>query len=134
MPTEVAGDGRPKRVALVVDDVADLRDLYATELEWAGFLVVTATNGHEGVQKAFAFRPDAIVMDFSMPAMSGAQAIRQLARDPRTRSIPIVMLTAFADDIPDDVRWECRGFLEKPCAPDRLVALLRSLLGGARSE
>lgn len=113
---------------LVVDDVADTREMYIDSLRYEGFEVVQATNGAEGVEQALLHRPDVVVMDFAMPLMDGGQAARRLAEDPRTSAIPVVLVSAFADAVPVEVRTACAAFLPKPCRPDDLAQLLRLVL------
>jgi CheY-like chemotaxis protein len=66
-------------------------------------------------------------MDFAMPNMDGGVAVRTLTDDPRTRHIPILMLSAFAELVPDDVRLRCAGFLSKPFDCEELAALIQVL-------
>jgi CheY-like chemotaxis protein len=120
-------------IALIVDDFAENRDLYAIGLVACGFEVHTAEDGAEAVDKALALRPDVIVLDFAMPNMDGGEAARRLAADERTRAIPIVMLSAFADLVPREVRLGCAAFLAKPCTAEDLAALLQ-LIVAARDE
>jgi CheY-like chemotaxis protein len=120
-------------VALVVDDVAENRDLYTVGLGASDFEVHTASNGSDGIAKAIALRPDVIVLDFAMPVMDGGETARRLAADERTRAIPIVMLSAFAEHVPREVRLGCAAFLAKPCLAEDLAALLQ-LIVATRDE
>jgi CheY-like chemotaxis protein len=113
---------------LVVDDVADTREMYADSLRFVGFDVAEAGNGAEALEQAIALRPDVIVMDFAMPLMDGGEAARRLANDKRTRDIPIVMISAFGDAVPAEVRGQVAAFLPKPCQPDELSQLLRLVI------
>jgi CheY-like chemotaxis protein len=115
-------------VALVVDDVPENRDLYAIGLAACEFEVHTAVDGKDAVEKAFALRPDVIVLDFAMPNMDGGEAARRLKADERTRAIPIVMVSAFADLVPREVRLGCAAFLAKPCLAEDLAALLELIV------
>jgi CheY-like chemotaxis protein len=63
-----------------------------------------------------------------MPGMDGGEAVRRLAIDDRTRSIPVLMLSAFGDRVPRDVRLGCAAFLAKPCDPDALSGLLHLIV------
>lgn len=122
-----APSARPP-VALIVDDLAENRDLYAIGLVACGFEVHTAEDGVEAVDKAIALRPDVIVLDFAMPNMDGGEAAKRLSTDERTRAIPIVMLSAFADLVPREVRLGCAAFLAKPCTAEDLAALLQLIV------
>jgi CheY-like chemotaxis protein len=119
-------EGAPR--ILVVDDVADTREMYGDALRFAGFVVSEASNGAEALEQAIILRPDVIVMDFAMPLMDGGEAARRLAGDERTRSIPVVMISAFADAVPAEVRTQVAAFLAKPCQPDELAQLLRLVI------
>ena len=95
---------RPQRV-LVVDDSEDLRELWRLWLTFWNFSVDEARNGQEAVRKAVDDAPDLILMDFSMPGVGGAEALKRLKGDPRTAAIPVVV--------------------PKPAAPDMLLDQIR---------
>lgn len=116
-------------VILLVDDVEDGRDIYSTYLTFKGYHVVCAANGDEALARAREHRPDLILMDLSMPGLTGTQAMRALRADDQFRSVPIVALTAHALD---DERREAlqAGFdavITKPCLPDELLAAIEAL-------
>src|SRR5215510_1985927 len=81
---------------LIVEDYADSREMYAEFLRLLGFEVSEATHGAEALEKAQATRPDLIVMDLSLPVMSGFEATQKLKADRRTRDIPVIAVTAHA--------------------------------------
>ncbi|HLK37205.1 MAG TPA: response regulator, partial [Polyangiaceae bacterium] len=72
--------------------------------------------------------PDAVVLDFSMPEMDGAEVLRRLKADGRTRLIPVVMLTAVPELVGPSARGACAAFLAKPCEPEVLVRTLCSVM------
>jgi CheY-like chemotaxis protein len=113
---------------LVIDDGAEARELYGAFLEYHGFRVDVAADGASGLAKARATKPDAIVLDYSMPRMDGEQVIEGLRQDERTRRIPVLMLTAVPELVNRRTRDECMAFLEKPCEPDRLASALRAAI------
>src|SRR5512139_739953 len=78
---------------LLVDDSATVLLLERMILSKDDYVIVTAKDGHEGVEKAGAERPDLILMDVVMPRMDGFEACRQLRRRDDTKSIPIIMVT-----------------------------------------
>jgi CheY-like chemotaxis protein len=113
---------------LVVDDGAEVRELYCAYLNFHGFLTDCAEDGAAGLAKALATRPDAIVLDYSMPRMDGEQVLMHLQEDRRTRGIPVLLVTAVPELVGSRARDACTAFLEKPCEPDRLVSTLTEVL------
>jgi two-component system, cell cycle response regulator DivK len=112
---------------LVVDDFEPNRDLYAYFLRDKGFRVELASNGQEGLDKAFQLRPDVIIMDLSLPVISGADATRQLKADERTKHIPILIITAY--DIPGAAaELRCEAVLTKPCMPNIMLSEITRVL------
>jgi CheY-like chemotaxis protein len=129
-------DGRPATtrspLILVVDDFADNREMYSQFLEFSGFRVAEAQNGHEALEKAFELTPDLIVMDLSLPGLDGWEATRRLKADDRTRGIPIIALTghALAGHSKGAMDAGCDAFITKPCLPERLMEEIKSMLKG----
>jgi two-component system, cell cycle response regulator DivK len=116
-----------------VDDFQPNRDLYAHVLSAQGFRVALAANGQEALDQAFLVRPDLIIMDLSLPVISGPEACRQLKADERTRRIPIVIITAY--DVPDGAAMlGCEAVLTKPCLPDVILAEISRALGGQEAR
>jgi two-component system, cell cycle response regulator DivK len=126
---------RTKAVILLVEDFADARDMYREYLEFSGFTVETACDGHEAIAKARAHDPDLILMDLSLPGLDGWEATKRLRADPATAHLTIVALSAHA--LAAD--WErarlagCDGFIAKPCLPQDLVDEMAGYLRGART-
>jgi CheY-like chemotaxis protein len=120
---------------LVVDDYEDAREMYAEYLRFSGFRVAEARNGSEALERAFALKPDLILMDLSLPGMDGWEATRQLKADDRTRRIPVVALTghALAGASEGARKAGCDSFVTKPCLPDDLVVEVRRMLEDART-
>lgn len=87
---------------LLVEDNQDNQDLMRFLLERAGYEVLAAGNGRQGMEAARRERPDVVVMDLSMPEMDGWHAARQMKNDPELRRIPLVAVTAHA--MPGDQR------------------------------
>jgi CheY-like chemotaxis protein len=115
---------------LVIDDEPDLRWLIRMSLERAGHEVLDAEDGLRGIALAMKQRPEVIVLDLMMPVMDGYGVLDELAKDPRTASVPVVVLSAKA--IPDEAdrvtAAGARRFLEKPFDPDELASELAALL------
>lgn len=119
-------------LVLIVDDFADNREMYGQFLEFSGFRVAEAQNGHEALEKAFALRPDLIVMDLSLPGLDGWEATRRLKADDRTRATPVIALTghALAGHSKGAMDAGCDAFITKPCLPERLLEEITSMLKG----
>ncbi|MGD8379891.1 MAG: response regulator [Gammaproteobacteria bacterium] len=115
---------------LIVDDSPTEVHVFKTTLEKAGFDVISAESGEEGIDKAKAEKPDLIIMDVVMPGMSGFQATRQLSKDPETSSIPVVIVTT--KDQETDKIWGMRqgalDYLTKPVTDEQLVAKVKEAL------
>jgi len=125
--------GQQGPLVLLVDDYPDNRDIYVQFLTYSGLRVEEAENGYEALDKAFALRPNVIVMDLSLPGLDGWEATRRLKRDPRTRHIPDVVLTghALAGHSQGAMDAGCEAFIPKPCLPERLLEEIRSILDAA---
>ena len=122
-PTEAA-------LVMIADDNEDARDVFEHYLVLQGYRIVTALDGVDAVQRAHTCQPDIILMDLQMPRLDGWEAIRQLKTDPRTASILLVAISAYAHDA---VRSEARAAgadasLTKPCLPAQVSMMVRALL------
>jgi two-component system, cell cycle response regulator DivK len=127
-PSRKWGDGE---LILVVDDFQDAREMYAEYLTYAGYLVATAANGAEAVEKALSERPKAILMDLSMPLLNGWEATRILKADERTREIPVLALSGHeigSQQVKNAEEAGCDDFLLRPCPPEDVEQRLRRLL------
>ena len=124
--------GRAK--VLVIDDEPDLVEMLRMALE-RRFEVIVAFNGNEGVGKAKAEKPDAIVLDIMMPEKDGFAACRELKSDPQTASTPVLILTGVADYFGrtkytklSGMEIEAEDFISKPVDPNELVSRVAALL------
>lgn len=86
----------PEARLLVVDDEPNIVELLSASLRFQGFEVETAGAGAEAVDKARTFRPDLLVLDVMMPGLDGFELLRAIREDPRTQTLPVVMLSARA--------------------------------------
>jgi DNA-binding response OmpR family regulator len=119
---------------LVVDDDPSVRALVRDVLELEGHVVELAVDGYAALRAAAAARPDAVVLDVLMPGMDGHEVLARLRATTDGLELPVVMLTAAADD---DNAW--RGWLggvdyvlAKPFDPDELVRRLGGLVAAVR--
>ncbi len=115
---------------LVVDDLPENREILTGLLEPEGYTVITAKDGQEGLEKALADPPDLILMDVSMPRMTGFEACRRLKADERTHLVPLVLVTGLVarEDRIQGIAAGCDDFLTKPVDSEQLMARTRSLL------
>jgi len=120
---------QPCRI-LVVDDLAENREILVDLLGTEGYILDTAQDGEEAVQKALAAPPDLILMDVSMPRLTGFEACRRLKADERTHLVPIVLVTGLLarEDRIQGIAAGCDDFLTKPVDSEQLMARTRNLL------
>ena len=124
---------RAKPLILLVEDHAELRQMYAQQLELSGFEVIQAANGADALTHTATHAPDVVLLDLSLPIIDGWEATRRLKTDERTAHIPIVALTAHdgAGELQRATRAGCDWFVPKPCPPDALVTEIRRVLARA---
>ena len=121
------------QTVLLVEDNEDNRIIYSTVLRHLGYEVVEAIDGVQAVSLARSLRPDLILMDISIPELDGWEATKILRKDPVTRDIPIIALTAhaLADDRERATLVGFSSYLAKPIEPRAVVAEVRRWIGGA---
>ena len=83
---------------LVIDDEREILDIAQVILRHSGYQPLTAANGNEGLEMARREHPDLVLLDILMPDLSGWEVLKRLKADPGTREIPVMMLTALAQD------------------------------------
>lgn len=114
---------------LVVDDNKVIRQLIRVNLELEGFEVVTAADGAECLDVVHQVQPDVITLDVVMPRVDGLRAAARLRADPRTRHLPIAIVSACArSDVEGGERAAVDAFVEKPFEPMELVRVVRRLV------
>jgi two-component system cell cycle response regulator DivK len=115
---------------LVVEDNEKNLKLVRDVLQYAGYDVVAASSAEQGVAMAIERPPDLVLMDLQLPGMDGTEALRQLRGSPRTSSVPVVAVTAFAmkDDRERALKAGFDGYLEKPISVASLPAQVRGFL------
>jgi len=115
---------------LIIDDSPTEVHVMQKALERHGYRTAAAADGAEGIKLARDLSPDLIFMDIVMPGMNGYQATRTLANDPKTSSIPIIMVTSKGQET--DRIWGLRqgaiDYMVKPVSPDQLVAKAQATL------
>jgi two-component system phosphate regulon response regulator PhoB len=119
-----------KPTILIVEDEAPLLTLLRYNLEKQGFRVEEAADGQEALLRVAETKPDLIVLDWMLPALSGLEVCRQIRRRPNTRDLPIIMVTARTED-QDAVRALDTGaddYIAKPFVMEALLARIRALL------
>ena len=127
---ETEADSKAVRV-LYVEDAEVIRDTIARLLELNGYEVAYAKNGQEGVEKAISWQPDVILMDLRMPVMDGFKAIDEIKSDPRTRYIPVFVVSAWSSK-KDRTQAKLAGandFFVKPPDLNQLIAAIENVLG-----
>jgi len=114
---------------LVVDDSPTERHFLFELLTKAGYKVITAESGEEGIEKAKNELPDLVLMDVVMPGLNGYQATRTLTRDDKTKQIPVIMCTSKGQET--DKIWGLRqgaqDYMAKPIKGEELLAKIAAL-------
>jgi len=117
------------RILVVEDNELNLK-LVRDVLSIAGYDVVEARSGEQGVALAADCSPDLVLMDLQLPGIDGTEALRRLRASPRTREVPVVAVTAFAmrEDRENAFRVGFDSYLEKPISARELPAQVRGFL------
>ena len=124
----------PKKI-LAVDDERHIVRLVEVNLQRAGYDVVTAFDGREALEKVKAENPDLIVLDVMMPYMDGFEVLKTLKADPSTAEIPVIMLTAKAQDADVFRGWQSGVdcYLTKPFNPMELLTFVKRIFDSMRT-
>ena len=119
-----------KRI-LVVEDTEDNRQIIRDLLTSAGYELIEAVTGEEGVALAVQHRPDLIIMDIQLPVLDGYEATRRIKAQPDLAMIPIVAVTSYAlaGDEAKTKAAGCDGYVAKPFSPRQLLAKVREFIG-----
>src|ERR671928_15779 len=123
-----------KPVVLIVEDEAPLVMMLRYNLEREGFAVDEAVDGEEALLRIAERKPDAVLLDWMLPLVSGIEVCRQIRRSPKMRGLPVIMLTARGEE-GDRVRGLNSGaddYVVKPFSPSELVARLRAVMRRAQ--
>jgi two-component system alkaline phosphatase synthesis response regulator PhoP/two-component system response regulator VicR len=117
---------------LVCDDERHIVRLIQVNLERQGYQVVTAFDGKEGLEKIRSEKPNLVVLDVMMPYMDGFEVLKALRREPETESLPVIMLTAKAQDkdVFEGYHYGADMYLTKPFNPMELVTFVKRITQG----
>ena len=120
----------PETSILVVEDEKDILDLVSFNLRQAGFKVIQAREGLEGLRLAQTHSPGLIVLDLMLPGLDGKEICRRLRQSENTRGIPVVMLTALATETDRVIGFEIGAddYITKPFSPRELVLRVKAVL------
>jgi two-component system, cell cycle response regulator DivK len=118
-----------KRI-LVVEDQEDNRVILRRLLSSAGYDLIEAVNGEDGVALALSTRPDLILMDIQLPVMDGYEATRRIKSNAELKSIPVIAVTSYAlsGDEAKARAAGCDAYVAKPFSPRQLLAKVREYL------
>jgi two-component system cell cycle response regulator DivK len=116
---------------LLVEDNEMNRDMLSRRLKKRGYTVLIAVDGETGVSMAESERPDLVLMDITLPGMDGLEAARRIRASEQTRPVPIIALTAHAQDTAREKALEagCNDYDSKPVELERLLRKIEALLG-----
>jgi len=120
----------PTKSILIVEDEKDIVDLIAYHLKQSGFSALTALDGPSGLEIAKKNRPSLVILDLMLPGMDGKDICRALKSNPLTQSIPILMLTAKAEEVDRVIGFELGAddYVTKPFSPRELVLRVKAIL------
>lgn len=119
------------KTILTIDDSASIRQMVSLTLSGAGYNVLQASDGEEGLVQATAHRVDAVLTDLNMPKMNGIEFIRQYRAHPSSTGVPIVFLTTESDG---ELKRQAKeagatGWIVKPFEQDKLLAVVKKVAG-----
>jgi two-component system cell cycle response regulator DivK len=122
-----------KKRILAIEDHAENRRILGYLLASAGFEMMEAVTGEEGVAAAEKEQPDLIIMDIQLPGLDGYEATRRIKANPALRHIPIIVVTSYALSGDDVKAFEagCDAYVTKPFVPRELLAKIRAYLAGS---
>ncbi|MGQ9654896.1 MAG: response regulator, partial [Thermodesulfobacteriota bacterium] len=115
---------------LVVEDEEDLLDLIDYNLRQAGFRVLRAADGQEGLRLAQREKPDLVILDLMLPKMDGKEVCRRIRQGEQTRLVPVVMVTAKSEEIDRIIGFEIGAddYVTKPFSMRELVLRIEAVL------
>lgn len=125
-----------QQTILIIEDERPLAEVLGFNLKREGFEVLTAGDGQEGLRRALTALPDLIVLDLMLPVIEGLEVCRQLRAGPRTKDIPILMLTARSEEVDEIVGFQmgATDYVTKPFKVKALVQRIKALLKRSVSQ
>jgi len=116
-----------KQKVLAIDDEENVCDLISAYFDKAGYEVMTAADGVDGIEKARLYRPDMIILDLMLPGMDGLDVCKEIRK---SSNVPIIMLTARTDEVDRVLGLEIGAddYLTKPFSPRELLARVKAVL------
>ncbi|HSC86023.1 MAG TPA: response regulator transcription factor [Polyangiaceae bacterium] len=121
---------------VIVDDEKDILDVLEFNLHAAGYEVVTASTGREGLALALSSRPDLVILDLMLPDMSGTEVCKQLRESAETKTLPVLMLSARGEEIDRVVGFELGAddYVTKPFSVRELLLRVKAVLRRSRKD
>ena len=118
------------KTILIVDDEAAIRDMLRVALEMANYRCIEAATAQQAHALLVDDKPDLVLLDWMLPNMSGIEFARRLRREPRTRSVPIIMLTAKVEENEKILGLDAGAddYITKPFSPRELIARIKAVL------
>lgn len=115
---------------VIAEDDPDIRELIAFTLRFAGYEVITGSNGEEGYQLTKSERPDLVMLDVRMPKLTGYEACKRIKSEPELAATPVIFLSAKGqeNEIEQGLAAGAEEYLLKPFAPDQLVDRVKAVL------
>ena len=119
---------------LVVDDEIYILHILDFILGAENYDVVTATNGEQALQKVQEEKPDLVVLDIMMPKLDGYETCRLIKSDPKTKHIPVILLTAKGREVDQKLGREvgASDYITKPFSPSKLIERVQAILGAVK--
>jgi two-component system cell cycle response regulator DivK len=119
-----------KKTALIIEDDDNNRVLITRLLEKAGYNIITAETGKQGVETAASSEPDFIILDIQLPDIMGTRVLELIRKAETDRKIPVIAMTSYAmaGDREKMLNAGCDGYIEKPIDPIRVISQIENIL------
>jgi CheY-like chemotaxis protein len=127
--TTPSAERLPKKTVLVVEDDEAVSSLLVALLEDRGYAAVPAYDGRSAIEQAGKLKPDLITLDLALPGTDGHEVLARLKADPKTRDIPIVVISAFTQILPAGERKKLAYLLGKPFDVTEVLEVVQATVG-----